>query len=466
MEIQFNPSPKQYQAWEYLTDTVTTEIGYGGAAHGGKSYLGCFWVTSMCLAYPDTAYLLGRKELTNLKRTTLLTLFKVFKEFGLTEKDYDYNQQNNIITFANGSQIFLLDLGFKPSDPLYTRLGGLELTSAFIDESNECQQEGIEILKTRLGRRNNEKYGLTNKLLETFNPDKGHVYGRYYKPWKDDSLPKHRAFIQALPTDNPYTPKDYLEQLRRSDKITRERLLMGNFEYDDDPTTLIRFDYIEDLWTNTIDEDDRMFMTVDVARYGGDKTVMAIWKGFHALHFDVNEGIGIDRTVDRIKDLAKEYKIPFSHILIDEDGVGGGVVDMLRGVRGFMANRTPFPNRVTGKPDNFVNLKSQCSYLLADWVNSHKMKITCSDEIKEQIRVEMAWIKRKDPDKDSKLAILSKEDIKLNIGRSPDVCDAIMMRMYFELEKPTPPKMMNDPITVLLNKREKQYNTSSDLNYK
>ena len=466
MEIQFNPSPKQYQAWEYLTDTVTTEIGYGGAAHGGKSYLGCFWLTSMCLAYPDTAYLLGRKELTNLKRTTLLTLFKVFKEFGLTDKDYEYNQQNSILTFNNGSQIFMLDLGFKPSDPLYTRLGGLELTGAFIDESNECNPEGIEILKTRLGRRNNEKFGLANKMLETFNPDKGHVYGRYYKPWKDGNLPSYRAFIQALPTDNPYTPKDYIEQLRRADKVTRERLLMGNFEYDDDPTTLIRYDYIEDLWTNTIDEDNRMFMTVDVARYGGDKTVMTIWKGFHALHFDIHEGIGIDRTVDRIKDLSKEYKIPFSHILIDEDGVGGGVVDMLRGVRGFMANRTPFRNRMTGKPDNFVNLKSQCSYLLADWVNNHKMKITCSDEVKDMLREELSWIKRKDPDKDSKLAILSKEDIKLNLGRSPDVCDTVMMRMFFELEKPTPPKMMNDPITVLLAKREKEYNRSSDLNYK
>jgi len=42
----------------------------------------------------------------------------------------------------------------------------------------------------------------------------------------------------------------------------------------------------------------------------------------------------------------------------------------------------------------------------------------------------------------------------------------VMMRMFFELEKPTPPKMMNDPITVLLAKREKEYNRSSDLNYK
>ena len=135
-EIEFHPSQKQFEAWGYLTDEVKTEIGYGGAAHGGKSYLGCFWITASCMAYPGTGYLLGRKELTNLKRTTLLTLFKIFKDFGLSDKNYDYNQQNNTITFDNGSQIFLLDLGYKPSDPLFTRLGGLELTGAFVDESN------------------------------------------------------------------------------------------------------------------------------------------------------------------------------------------------------------------------------------------------------------------------------------------------------------------------------------------
>jgi hypothetical protein len=61
-EITFHASPKQFLAWKYLTDAVTTEVGYGGAAHGGKSYLGCEWLTDMCLAYPGTGWLLGRKE--------------------------------------------------------------------------------------------------------------------------------------------------------------------------------------------------------------------------------------------------------------------------------------------------------------------------------------------------------------------------------------------------------------------
>ena len=80
INIEFKPSTKQFQAWQYLTDDHTTFIGYGGSAYSGKSWLLCYYLTTMSIAYPDTAWGLGRKALTNLKRTTLLTLFKVFKE--------------------------------------------------------------------------------------------------------------------------------------------------------------------------------------------------------------------------------------------------------------------------------------------------------------------------------------------------------------------------------------------------
>lgn len=227
-EINFEASAKQGEAWEKLTDNVTTEIGYGGAAHGGKSFLLCFWEVAMCLAYPGNGWGLGRKELKNLKLTTLLTFYEVCEKYRiLPGKHFKTNEQLGIVTFSNGSQIFLLDLAYQPSDPLYTRLGGLQLTGAGVDQSEEVEFKAIDILSTRVGRRLNDKYHLTPKVFETFNPAKNHVYQRFYKPWRSGELPKHRAFIQALPTDNPHTPPSYIEQLKRADKITRERLLSG-----------------------------------------------------------------------------------------------------------------------------------------------------------------------------------------------------------------------------------------------
>lgn len=432
-KIVFNPSPKQYEAYQYLTDKETTEIGYGGAAYGGKSYLGCFWITANCLAFPDTGWLLGRKDLINLRRTTLLTLFKLWEELGIKREEYNYNQQSNIITFSNKSQIFLFDLAAQPSDPLFTRLGGLELTGAFIDESNEVPEQAINIILTRIGRRRNEEYSLTPKLLEGFNPDKGHVYSRYYKPWRDNQLPSHRKFIKALPNDNPTVTEAYLTQLRNSDKVTRERLLFGNFEYDDDPTALLAYDAIIDLFTNTVPDGER-YLTADIARYGQDKTVIMLWKGFECYQTHTYEKQGLDVTASKIQELARNERIPFSHIIVDEDGVGGGVVDSLRGIRGFTANSVALDNQTTHVKENYANLKAQCTYKLADYVNDHKIAIKADGALKTTIIEELEQIKTKDIDKDRKLQIRPKEEIKEVLGRSPDYADALMMRMWFELK--------------------------------
>lgn len=439
--IKFDPSQKQWEAYQLLTDKIHTQIGYGGAASGGKSYLGAFWITANCLAYAGTGWLLGRRDLVNLRRTTLLTLFKLWAEQGIPKEWYTYNQQNNIITFQNGSQIFLFDLAHQPSDPLFTRLGGLELTGAFIDEANEVDEAAINIIVTRLGRRKNTEYNLTPKLLECFNPDKGHIYQRYYKLWKEGSLPPYRAFIKALPTDNPYTTEDYINQLKSADKITRERLLLGNFEYDDDPGTLVRYDAIIDLFTNTVDLGGDRYITADIARFGEDKTVIIVWEGLRAYHIEVHNRISLDTSARAIAQLAQIERVPYSHILIDETGVGSGVVDMLRGTKGFISNARPLNNPLTHKPENYANLKTQCIYKMASLVSDHKVAIRFVDEqgqellpieLRNQMVEEIEQWKAVDIDKDGKSKVRSKDEIKDVLGRSPDVSDAFMMRAYFE----------------------------------
>lgn len=442
--INFTPSVKQYEAYQLLTDKIHTQIGYGGAASGGKSYLGCFWVTANCLAYAGTGWLLGRRDLVNLRRTTLLTLFKLWDEQKIPREWYNYNQQQNIITFTNGSQIFLFDLAHQPSDPLYTRLGGLELTGAFIDEANEVEEGAINIIVTRLGRRKNSEYNLTPKLLECFNPDKGHIYQRYYKLWKENQLPPYRSFIKALPTDNPHTSKDYIEQLKSADRITRERLLLGNFEYDDDPGTLVRYDAIMDLFTNTVDNSVERYITCDVARFGSDKTVIIVWEGLKAYIIEVYEHLSTDSVARKIAQLAQIERVPYSHIAIDETGVGGGVVDMLRGTKGFVAGARPLENPITHKVENYANLKTQCIYRMADLISSHKVSVRVENEQglimlapkhRQELVEEIEQWKARDRDKDGKAKVRAKDEIKEVLGRSPDISDALMMRAFFEYKQ-------------------------------
>ena len=131
----------------------------------------------------------------------------------------------------------------------------------------------------------------------------------------------------------------------------------------------------------------------------------------------------------RNKRTSKALDVPMSQVIVDEDGVGGGVVDQL-GCKGFVNNSSPLYG------ENFENLKTQCSYKLAEIVKASLLYVGISDtEIIAKLIEELEQVKQRDMDKDGKKKIVSKDKIKELLGRSPDVCDMVMMRMYFEIKK-------------------------------
>jgi phage terminase large subunit len=241
------------------------------------------------------------------------------------------------------------------------------------------------------------------------------------------------VFIQALYNDNEYTAESYGNQLSQlSDIKLKQRLMMGNWEYDDDPDALMRYEDINDLFTNTVEESNEWYMVIDVARFGRDKAVIKIWKGLEVKEIKTIDKCGIDQLEIEVRTLSSKYKIPFSHIIADEDGVGGGLVDNLRGIKGFVGNSTPLEEN--NNKVNFKNLRSQCYYKLADYVTNHKIKINCSQTIQEIITEELEQIKGEAIDSDQKLRVIAKDKIKEVIGRSPDYADTLMMRMWFEID--------------------------------
>lgn len=424
---------KQTIALDYLEDKITTEVYYGGAAGGGKSDLGCYWEIKQALKYPGTRWLMGRAELKNLKKTTLNSFFEVAKRQGLrADTHFKLNSQDSIIYFPNESQILLSDLALYPSDPEFDSLGSLEITGAFIDESSQVTEKAKNIVKSRIRYKLNE-YKLMPKLLMCGNPAKNFSYNEFYKPFKEGTLRADRKFVQALPGDNPHLPASYIESLKGLDKNSRERLLMGNWEYDDDPATLIDYERILDAFTNdfVVVGDDK-FITCDVARFGSDKTVIGVWEGFRVRLFRFS-GISISETAQKIKELQTKYRIPNSRTIADEDGVGGGVVDILK-CKGFVNNSRPLPNPITRLDENYANLKSQCYFMLADKINKGEVYIDCQDiKMKADIIQELEYVKQWNMDKDGKRQVMPKDKVKEFIGRSPDYADTLMMRMFFEL---------------------------------
>ena len=420
---------RQKEALQHLSvSSPIQQVLYGGGAGGGKTKLGCIWTIQRRLKYAGTRSLIGRSKLDTLKKTTLNTFFETCAEMQLKSGlHYTFNGQANIIKFFNGSEIILKDLFSYPADKNFDSLGSLEITDYFCDEVSEISEKAIAIVHSRCRFKLNE-YDLIPKGLLTCNPSKNWIYNEFYLKAKNDELPEHRAFVQALPTDNPFLPASYLESLRLLPDYDRKRLLLGNWEYDDDSDKIFSSEHLNIAFRNEILSGIK-YITCDVARFGKDRTIICVWNGLSLLQIKELKRSSITDTYELIESLRKEHQIMIQNIICDEDGIGGGLCDI--------GKYKGFQNGSKAKhPDRFVNIKAECFFKLAEFIEKNKITFL-ANEWKEQIISELQMIKRHKADSDSKLAVTPKDVIKMREGKSPDIADAIMMRMYYELNANT-----------------------------
>ncbi len=438
---------KMEEALNILTDDTTEELLYGGAAGGSKSFTLAYWLIMSSLAYPGTRWFVARETLKSIRLTTLPTMQKVQNELGLSNL-YHVNFMDNKVIFKNGSEILLLDCAFQPSDPEYHGFGSLEFTGGAFEEGGGIHWMAYEILKTRCGRQYNTKYNLLPKKLTTANPSHNWTYSEFYVPHKKDRLPEYKKYLQARVTDNPFNTT-YQKQLERiSDTVTKQRLLEGDWEFDDSKNKLMDYNKLNDIFSNAINptSSDHRYIIVDVARKGKDKTVIYSWHGWKVVNRIEIAKDTLDNQMLRIEEQRLNLGIPKSQVLIDENGVGGGLVDF-GGYKGFISNSAPILQKFATRrsPEakklgaNYRNLKAQCAFIFAGKVNNNQVLITSIDnpEIRHRIIEDLDSYKIDKIDKDGPLSLESKEKQKESLRRSPDDGDALIMRSYFELRPVT-----------------------------
>lgn len=431
VKFQHKPNRKQFIALQLLYDFVTTYILFGGAAGGGKSWLGCEWLLAMCLNYPGVRYFMAREELKKLKETTLKTFFKVAKAHGVSDT-FRFYDHYSAIRFHNGSEISLLELKDIPSDPLFERFGSLEFTGGFIDEAAEIAFAAFDTLKARVGRHLNEFYNIPRKLLMSCNPKKNWLYHTFYKPWKDKILEIGYAFVQALASENEKIDAGYGKSLDEiKDASLKARLKYGEWEYDDDPASLVEYDQILSIFTNEyVQAGTDRYITADIARFGSNKTIFRVWYGFRVVKRVVREHLKITESAALIRATATEHRVSMMNTIVDEDGIGGGVVDILK-CKGFKANSTPLFG------ENYDMLKSQCGFKIAEIIKAGQVYEECASPAdREKITLELQQLKRKQLDSDKKQGLIPKEKIVDILGYSPDDLDNFIMRGWFAVKKP------------------------------
>lgn len=443
MEFRVKLNPKQKEAYKRLKfEEETEELVYGGAAGGGKSFLGCFWLTSEMIEYPGIRTFIGRKELKRLRQTTLLTLWEVFKVFDLKrDRDYNYNAMEGTVTLANGSVVQLLDLIYQPSDPLYDRFGSSEFTHGFIEEAQEIEKQCRDVLITRL-RFKTKELNIKGKQLEVCNPGNNYLYTEFWEPYKKGELKPPKAFVPATVDDNKDNLSlDYINKLDNAPPEIRRRLRDGDWDFANTSNLLVIRNWIDNVLSAYIPTTgEEQYLGVDVSDEGNDSTIMAHWimeKGIKYLVNLVKIEVAITQQTDiggaiveEIIKYAKQYGIGYENINIDTVGVGASARDAARR-KGYFVNSYKGGEHVDKEAleeediAEYMNLRTYSYWQLRQAFQNNSIRIWNQLPYLDQLVRDLTGHAFTTNDK--MIILEEKKAVKKKIGRSPDYGDATVI---------------------------------------
>jgi hypothetical protein len=181
-------------------------------------------------------------------------------------------------------------------------------------------------------------------------------------------------------------------------------------------------------------------------------TVIGVWQGWELVKLLVFSKTETSEIIEAIEMQRSKFNIPRWQVVVDQDGVGGGVVKGGRYV-GFSGGTTAAISRDIKMREAYENLKAQCAYrffeencntgdfsvrLTAETVivnGNRGTKIKLGSElhdIRDLIVKDLLSYRRKDSNQ-YRHALEPKETQKQILSRSPDFGDMILMRKYFDV---------------------------------
>jgi hypothetical protein len=192
---------------------------------------------------------------------------------------------------------------------------------------------------------------------------------------------------------------------------------------------------------------DPVTLSMDVARFGGDETVLAAFRRRHCLWMKTWPKTSTSQCVDILYEHYKQSEVTVARIIVDEPGVGGGVVD---GARRAGLPITPYHgggsvSEANGDPDEdvrmFANRRSR------DWWNVRRLferkMVRIPDD--ETLINQIASVKYDYNDRD-KIQVETKRKMRERLGEdaSPDRADALVMGLapFYSLINAVPLEIM------------------------
>lgn len=253
-----------------------------------------------------------------------------------------------------------------------------------------------------------------------------------------------KKIVGDLPRPYLTTPKWVYERYQEwgEDSPLYQVRVMGNFP-EEAEDTLIPLFWIERAQLLNLEPSGVKSLGVDIARSGGDESVIIMRHGGVAsapkvwTHKDTMQSTGI------IKNYIDEHKPDI--VNIDVIGMGAGVVDRLN-EQEYGVNGVNVGERAT-EPDKYFNLRSELYWKIRQKLERSELELP-DDSI---LTNELTGFRYEFTSK-GQLKLEPKEKTKDRVGKSPDRADSLALTLY---EKRQGMVVINEDLSGLYNEQER-----------
>lgn len=416
----FQISQKQNKVAQAIKSRKKKVIVLTGPLGTSKTFGAAVMLISLAKQYPGSVIGVGRKNTTEMKRGTMMSFSEAAKKMGITS--YSENKLDMRWTIHNGDDDDSVILFFEidqSKDREFSKIKSMNLTCSLIDEADAIKKEGFLAVYGRVGRANDN--GAPDFMILCCNPNESWIKEDYYD--RKDNLSNEVEFIEFDMNDS-FLDKSYYEKFESAPNNWKQRYLYNNWSYADDDSSLFKYKYMDRAHINVL-SDGIKYAGLDVARFGQDRSVAALWQGRQLVDITIlkekDEKISNIELARKYRAYCQQNQVGYEHATVDGVGNGSGVIDWLH-EEGFYVQEFLAGASAAG---NYNNLRSESTHQLALGFERGEVKLLDScpylTELKKELTMQSYEVK------DKVLQLEPKEKIKDRLGLSPDIADAVIM---------------------------------------
>jgi hypothetical protein len=414
MSVERRENDKVFRLIKPQYDFIRSEMrhpAYVGAWGTGKSTALIAKAMLLSEDFNNNLGVIFRKEYTDLRDSTV----RDFEDYtGIKVKG------DRSVRLGNGSDIL-----FRHLEEL-NNIQNMNLGWFLIEQAEELDSDD-QFFKLH-GRLRRERVRHCGGVVANTN---GHNW--IYKLWKIGGEPNYPLFEANSFAAEKYLPPDTIKSWRelkdKKPKIYR-RFVENSWDDADTVDVIIQPDWVERARARTLDIPSitRRIVSIDVARYGDDKTVFYAMEGndrlIRVIAKEAHEKRNTMETVGLATVFAKRHG-DIRNFAVDEIGVGGGVVDRLAELE-YNVIAVNSAER-DGVRDGCYNRRAEVHVYVAELLEGDRVQLLRDDN---DAREELCWARYKSIKSSGIYQVEAKDDIKARYGKSPDFSDALMQGLW------------------------------------